>query len=51
MHQRGLDWTCLRRCPRQTPARSSGSQGQTHGTVLQTPPGLQDPRTPPRSLR
>ena len=50
MHQMGLGWTCLHRCPRQTPTGSSGPRGRTRGTVLQTPPGLQDPRAPPRSL-
>ena len=37
MHQRGLDWTCLRRRPRQTPARSSGPRGRTRGTRLRRP--------------
>ena len=47
MHQRGLDWTCLRRRPRQTPAGSPGSRvwPRTHGT------GLQRPHSLARSLR
>ena len=45
MHQRGLDWTCLRQRPRQTPAGSSGLRRRTHGTHLRRP------RSPARSLR
>ena len=37
MYQRRLDWTCLRRRPWQTPARSSGPQGRTRGTRLRCP--------------
>ena len=33
----GLDWTCLRRRPRQTPAGSSGPQRRTRGTRLRRP--------------
>ena len=39
MHQKGLDWTCLRRRPRQTPIGSSGTRRRTRGT-----------RSPARSL-
>ena len=45
MYQRRLDWTCLRRRPWQTPARSSGPRGQTRGTRLRRP------HSPARSLR
>jgi len=45
MHQRGLDWTCLHRRPRETPTGSSGPRHQTRGTCLR------HPRSPARSLR
>ena len=45
MHQRGMDWTCPRWRPRETPAGSSGPQHQTRGTRLRRP------RSPARSLR
>ena len=32
MHQRGLDWTCLHRRPRETPTGSSGPRRRTRGT-------------------
>jgi hypothetical protein len=40
MHQKRIGWTCLRRCPRQTPTRSSDPWHQTHGTHLRHPHSL-----------
>ena len=40
MHQRGLDWTCLRRRPRETPAGSPGPRRRTRGTRLRRPRSL-----------
>ena len=40
MHQRGLDWTCLHRHPRETPAGNSGPRRRTHGTHLRRPRSL-----------
>ena len=45
MHQRGLDWTCLHRRPRETPTGSSGPRHQTRSTCLRRP------RFPACSLR
>ena len=45
MHQRGLDWTCHRQRPRQTPAGCSGPRRRNRGTRLRRP------RSPARSLR
>ena len=45
MHQRGLDWTCRRWRPRETPAGSPSPRRRTCGTRLQRP------RSPARSLR
>ena len=40
MHQRGLDWTCHRRRPRQTPAGCSGPRRRNCGTRLRRPRSL-----------
>ena len=45
MHQRGLDWTCLHRRPRETPVGSPGPWRRTRGTRLRRP------RSPAHSLR
>ena len=45
MHQRGLDWTCLRRRPRETPAGSPDPRRRTRCTCLRRP------RFPACSLR
>jgi hypothetical protein len=44
MHQRGIDWACLRRRPRQTPAGNLIPRHRTRGTRLRRP------RSPVHSL-
>jgi hypothetical protein len=45
MHQRRIGWTCLRRCPRQTPTNRPDPRRRTCGTHLRRP------RSPACSLR